>query len=168
MSSTATSPSLETRPVTAAGWVVLAIDKLWLALPQRDVRQFELASDMAAPADSAGPEAGRFIGRRGESWPVYSLDESLQLQRMVPAARHICAFFETEGETRGVLCDRVWTLAREIELTVEPVPGCMAGPPSPSTGLAQFQDRIALVTGRAALTSYIAHLLEQSHVEREQ
>jgi hypothetical protein len=168
MSSSAASLSPETRPEAAAGWVVLAIDKLWLALPQRDVRQFELASDMAAPADPAAPEAGRFIGRRGESWPVYSLDESLELRRTAPAARHICAFFETEGGTRGVLCDRVWTLARDAELAVEPVPGCMTGPPSPSTGLAQFRDRIVLVTGRAALSSYIAFLLERSDAERDQ
>ena len=165
MTDTATNPRMNTGPGIIPGWTVLAIDELLLALPQRDVHQFELASDLEAPAANLAQAAGQFIAGRNTSWPVYSLDGSLQLQRAVPEARRICVFFETEGQTTGLMCDRVWSLAEDADLVVEPMPGCVKGPPSPATGLAQFQDRIAMVTNRAALSFYLAHLLEQTHVE---
>ncbi len=165
MTSTATSPHMDSGHAIVPGWAVLAIDELWLALPQDDVRQFELASDLEAPGADPAQAAGQFIAGDDTSWPVYSLDGSLQLQRATPGARSICVFFEAEGQTRGLLCDRVWPLAEDADLVAEPMPGCAKGPPSPATGLAQFQGRIAMVTNRAALSSYIAYLLRQAHVE---
>lgn len=150
---------------TIAGWAVLAIDALWLALPQRDVRQFEVASNLQERAAGAAAEVGRFIAGSGESWPVYNLDESLRLQRRAPAARRICVFFEAPGETSGLLCDRVWSLPQDTDLHVEPVPGCFTGLPSPTTGLAQFRKRMAVVTNRGAICLYLALLRQQAYVE---
>ncbi len=146
------------------GWAVLVIDELYLVLPQRDVRQFGLASDLEAPGAELAQAGGQFPAGRGESWPVYSLDGSLQLQRATSEVRTVCVFFEAGGQTRGLLCDRLWSLAEDTDLAVEPMPGCAKGPPSPATGLAQFRDRIAMVTDRAALSSYLAYLLDQNHV----
>jgi len=162
---TRTSPRIDTRPSSVPGWAVLAFGELWLALPQRDVRQFELASDLEAPGASLAQAAGQFMAGSEESWPVYSLDGSLQLQRAVPETRRICVFFETEGQTRGLLCDRVWSLAEDADLLVEPMPGCIKGPPSPATGLAQFRGQIAIVTNHGALSAYLAYLFEQDPVE---
>ncbi len=165
MTSTAASPRISTGPAVVPGWAVLAIDQLRLALPQRDLLQFELASDLEAPGADLVPATGRFMAGGDESWPVYGLDESLQLQRAELGARSLCVFFEAEGQTRGLLCDRVWSLAEDAALVVEPVPGCIQGPPSPTTGLAQFQGRIAMVTDRTAISAYLAYLQEQTHVE---
>ncbi len=167
MTRTTTSPRMDTGPAIVPGWAVLAMGELWLALPQRDVRQFELASDLEAPGASLAQAAGQFMAGNDQSWPVYSLDGLLQLQRAVPEARRICVFYETEDQTRGLLCDRVWSLAEDADLIVEPMPGCMKGPPSPATGLAQFRDHIAIVTNRGALSAYLAYLLEQDYVECE-
>jgi len=167
MTGTTSSPRMDTGPAIVPGWAVLAIGELWLALPQRDVRQFELASELEAPEASLAQAAGQFMARSDKSWPAYSLDGSLQLQRAVPEARRICVFFETEGQTRGLLCDRVWSLADYTDLIVEPMPGCIKGPPSPATGLAQFRGQIAIVTNRGALSAYLAYLLVQDHVECE-
>ena len=166
MTSAATSLRADTAPANIAGWAVLAIDELWLALPQRDVRQFQLASDMETSETDLANAVGQIVASNGESWPVYNLDGSLKLQQSVPEARGVCIFFETEGERLGLLCDRVWPLDEDAGLTVDPMPGCMKGRSSPITGLAQFQNRIAMVTNGAALSSYLAYLLEQDHVER--
>ncbi len=162
---TRTPPSPRAEPGVVSGWTVLSIDELRLALPQRDLLQFELAADLRAPGADLAPAAGRFVTGSEESWPVYRLDESLQLRPTRSGARGLCVFFEDEGRTRGLLCDRVWALDEDAALVVEPVPGCLRGPPSPATGLAQFQGRIAVVTGRAAISAYLAHLLEQADVE---
>ena len=156
---------MDTGAGIAPGWAVLAIDELWLALPQRDVRQFEPVSDLEAPGSNLTQATGQLLTAGDESWPVYNLDGSLQLQRAAPAARRLCVFFEAEAQTGGLLCDRVWSLAEDADLAVEPLPGCIKGPPSPATGLAQFQDRIAMVTNRTALSAYLDYLLEQANVE---
>jgi hypothetical protein len=167
MISTATRPRMGTGPAIVPGWAVLVIDELWLAMPQRDVRQFALASDLEASGANLAQAGGQPLAGSGESWPVYSLDGSLQLQRATPKARSICVFFDAEGQTHGLLCDRVWSLAEDADLVVETLPGCIKGRPSPATGLAQFRNRIAMVTSRGALSAYLAHLLEQDRVECE-
>ncbi len=167
MTSAATSVRADAAPESIAGWAVLAIDELWLALPQRDVRQFQLASDLETAGTDMAKAVGQLVASNGESWPAYNLDGSLKLQQAVPEARGVCIFFEREGRTFGLLCDRVWPLEGDTDLTVDPMPGCIKSRSSPITGLTQFQNRIAMVTNGAALSSYLAYLLEQDHVERE-
>ncbi len=166
MSGTATLPRSSTDPITTQGWAVLAMDALRLALPQRDVRQFELAADLEAPGANLAQASGQLMAGSGELWPVYSLDGALQLTRAAQGSRSLCVFFQAEGPTRGLLCDRVWSLSDDADLVVEPIPGCIKGAPSPATGLARFRDRIAMVTSRTALSHYLAHLLDEAHVER--
>ncbi len=166
MSGTATLPRSSSDPIAVQGWAVLALDELRLALPQRDVRQFELAADLEAPKDNLPQASGQLTAGRGELWPVYRLDSSLQLTRAADGSRSLCVFFQADGPTRGLLCDRVWSLSEDADLVVEPMPGCLKGPPSPATGLARFQDRIAMVTNRVALSHYLAQLLGEAHAER--
>ena len=167
MTSIATSPRVSTGQAIVPGWAVLVIDELWLALPQRDVRQFGLTSELEAPAANLPRAGGQFPAESGEFWPAYSLDGSLQLQQVTPEVRSVCVFFEAGGKTRGLLCDRVWSLADNADLVVEPMPGCAKGPPSPATGLAQFRGRIAMVTDPSALSTYLAYLLDHNHVGHE-
>jgi hypothetical protein len=167
-----------------AGWIVLAIGAVRLALPQRDVRQIELAADLKDSAAGEGREIGWFIRKNGPSWPAYSLDESLRLERPPSAGRKLCVFMgetangpslargprldpigEQEDAVRGVLCNRVWSLAADTDLGIEAVPGCMTGMRSLATGLSQFEGTAALVTDRAALAAYLDFLLEPEHGE---
>ncbi len=166
MNGTATSPRVDTDLATVPGWAVLAIAGSRLALPQREVQQFESASDVEAPGTDMTHAAGQFTAGSQQVWPVYSLDGSLGLQRAaVLAASSLCVFLEAQGQKLGLLCDRVWALAEDSDLAVEPLPGCLKGPPSPVTGLARFQDRITLVTDRDALWAYLSYLLGQPHVQ---
>jgi hypothetical protein len=225
----------QARPI--AGWMVLAIDGLRLALPQRDVRLIELLADLApatagdvhgstsvaggrtpgatdvhgstsvaggrtpgatdvhgstsvaggrtpgatdvhgstsvaqapsAEADGARRTPGaRAIGwlsrKEGEPWPVYCLDGGLQLQHPVPPARRLCVFIEAHDAVTGIACDRVQLLATDAELTVEPVPGCMTGMPSPITGFARHQAGITVVVTATVLADYLAFLQEHGH-----
>jgi hypothetical protein len=175
------------RPI--AGWMVLAIDGLRLALPQCDVRLIELLVDLASskpdeaagstrvaaapcgaandargtPAASGGLEIGWRLRRKGEPWPVYCLDSGLRLQYPVPAARRMCVFIEAHGHVAGIACDRVLLLATDAALSVQPVPGCMTGMPSPITGFARHQAGITAVATATALAGYLAFLLEHGH-----
>jgi hypothetical protein len=192
--------------------MVLAIDGLRLALPQRDVRLIELLADLApatagdvhgstsvagapcgeansarrtpgatdvhgstsvaqapsAEADGARRTPGaRAIGwlsrKEREPWPVYCLDGGLQLQHPVPPARRLCVFIEAHDAVTGIACDRVQLLATDAELTVEPVPGCMTGMPSPITGFARHQAGITVVVTATVLADYLAFLQEHGH-----
>lgn len=150
------APLATAQPATAAGWLVLAIDGLELALAQRSVRQVELIGDLhrAGPASGSGPAA--WLARRaGPSWPAYCVDGELRRLAEVPATRRLGVFFDTGETVCGILCDRVTTLASDAALTVEPLPGCMAGPASPLTGVARLGAGIAAVTSAAALFAYL-------------
>jgi hypothetical protein len=160
------SAALKFDPASAAvpveGWLVLAIEELRLALPQSEALQIELATDLKV-TDAEGQEAGWLPRRTGKSWPAYCLDSALRVQRPAPAGRRLCVFLGTQDDTRGILCDRVWPLAADADLRAEPPPGCMNGPRSPATGLARFQDGVAVVTSAAALKVYLDFLAEEEH-----
>jgi hypothetical protein len=143
----------------AAGWLVLAIGELRLALPQSEARQIELASDLGA-GKSEGLEAGWLRRRSGHSWPAYNFDPSLRLQRPVPAGRRLCVFFGTRENARGILCDRVWPLESDADLRCEPLPGCMRGSLSPAAGFARFQDGVAVTTSAGALGGFLDSLFD--------
>lgn len=149
-----------------AGWVVLAIEDLRLALPQRDVHQIELAADLKLSAAGEAWEAGWLLHKDGKSWPAYCFDGALRLLRPAPATRRVCVFFECTGEIRGLMCDHVWSLAADGDLDVEPVPGCMAAPRLLMTGLARYQGGVAVVTHAAALAR-LTSPLEPAHAESE-
>lgn len=140
----------------AAGWMVLAIDHLRLALPQRDVRLIELVADLKSSAAGEAHEIGWLLREDGASWPVYCLDGALRLQRPAPDARRVCVFIETGSAVTGIACDHVWSLATDAELAVEPVPGCMTGTPSPISGFARYRDGVAMIVGPVELAEYLA------------
>lgn len=150
-----------------AGWMVLGIDELRLALPQTDVRLIELIADLKPSATDEAREIGWLLREGGDSWPAYCLDGVLRLQRPAPGARRICVFFEADDGVLGIVCDRVWSLATDAELAVEPVPGCMTGMPSPVAGFARHREGVVLVISAARLTRYLAFLQGRAHDAHE-
>lgn len=145
---------------TASGWLVLAFDTLQLTLPQRSVRQVELASDLQPEVSDAAATAGWLLHPDGQSWPAYCLDGALRPLQPAPESRRLCVFFETGDTVCGLLCDRVSSLATDAELTVEPLPGCMTGLSSPVTGVARLRDGITAVTSATALLDYLTRVQE--------
>lgn len=139
----------------AAGWMLLAIDGLRLALPQREVRLVELVADLEAPDRGDTQAVGALRQADGSAWPAYCLDADLGVQRVVPEARRSCVFVEAGGRVLGLVCDRIWSLASDAELTVEPVPGCMTGAPSPVAGFTRHRGGIAVVLAAASLAAYL-------------
>jgi chemotaxis signal transduction protein len=154
-------PMAAAAPVTD-GWVVLAIDGLRLALPQEDVRQIELVTDLKRSAGSEAREIGWLVRAHGDPWPVYCLDDALRLQHAVRDTRRVCIFIEAGGEVLGIVCDHVWSLATRAELIVETLPGCMRDTRSPISRAARFREEIALVTDAGDLADYLGFLREQA------
>lgn len=142
-------------PLAAVGWMVLAIDELHLALPQREVRKIELLADLEIAG--GGREIAWLRRRDAQAWPAYNLDARLELSALA-TSRRVCVFVGTGDRVVGIACDRLWSLASDAELMVEPVPGCMIGRPSPIRGFARYRDGIAAVAGAGALQSYLDQL----------
>lgn len=149
--------------LATAGWMVLALGDLRLALPQKDVRLIGLVADLKLSTAGESLETGWLLQKTGSSWPVYCFDEALQLQRPTPAGRHVCVFFEGGDETLGILSDRVWSLAADTDITVEPLPACMTGLPSPVVGVAHYQEGAVAVLGAVQMVAYLACLREREH-----
>jgi hypothetical protein len=152
----ATAPSI-------SGWAVLAIGAVRLALPQRGVRQIDLAVDLKISAAGEGPAIGWLVRKSGASWPVYCLDERFGFEHPAPADRRLCVFFGSGDDVQGILCNHVWSLPSDADLAIEPLPGCATGQRSPATGLAQFMEGVSLVTSATALAAYLAALKETNY-----
>lgn len=148
---------------TTAGWMVLAFGDLRLALPQRDIRLVGLVSDLKLSAAGESHEVGWLLQKSGNSWPVYCFDEALDLKRPAPEGRHICLFFEAGGEILGILSDRVWSLAADTDIAVEPLPACMTGLPSPVVGVSRYQESVVMVIGAAEVAAYLAFVRGNPH-----
>ncbi len=159
----ATAAAIIPATPTVAGWVVLAIGALRLAVPQGDIRRIELVGDLSLPETAAGVEIGWLLNNDAAAWPAYSLDERLALERSVPSVRRLCVFLGTGAAVRGVLCDHVWSLAADNDLTPEPLAGCFNGPRSPVMGLARFETSVALISSGRALTEYLIDISEIEH-----
>jgi hypothetical protein len=144
----------------AAGWLVMAIDNLRVVLPQKEVREIGLVADLTPPETSDDPEIGYAASESGDAWPAYSLSGALDPQTEVPPSRRFCVFFWHAGVTLGLACDRIWSLANDSELQVEPLRACMRGLRTPITGIARYNDELATVTDAAALASYLDFLKE--------
>jgi hypothetical protein len=160
-----THPAAHATPAasTTAGWMVLALGDLRLAFPQRDIRLIGLATDLKLSAAGESPEVGWLLRKSGNSWPVYCFDEALNLQRPAPEGRHICVFFEAGGEMFGILSDRVWSLAADSDLAVEPLPACMTGLTSPVIGVARYQESVVAVLGGTEIATYLVFLRGREH-----
>jgi hypothetical protein len=142
-----------------AGWAVLAIDALRVAIPQADVRRIGLLADLGTATAPAGGEVGWLMQDGDAVWPAYSLDQSLALERSVPTGR-LCVFFGADAVACGIVCSRVWSLAADGDLVPQPLAGCLRGPRSPVLGLARFEQGVVLVSSGAALAGYLKDLVE--------
>jgi len=141
----------------SAGWLVLAIDDLRLALPQTDVRQVTLASDLEGVEGDESRGLRRLKRPRGKPWLACHLDHNLRPERS-PGARRLCVFFGASDGVLGLLCTHTWLLAAASDLRVEPVPRCLIEGPTPIIGMAFFQEAMAVVSDGRRLGDYLTSL----------
>ena len=144
------------------GWLLLSIDTLKLALPQKDVKKIELFSTLQVAVDGEA-EAG-WYEHNGDLWPAYCLDRHLSLQSEMPAARRYCVFFEVNGRTIGILCDHVSILAADEDLDLQPMRACMVLPCSPIKWIAFREGEVITVAHGLEPASYLS-TMEEEHAK---
>lgn len=164
-------------PLTLAGWALLTMDGVTLALPQKDIVTIELVSALQ-PVQDGGNEIGWFA-QDAQRWPVYCLDRGFALAPTLAPAVRVCVLFRcnsytpplpalspsvrgnvNELRTLGLAGTQVSLLAADADLSVPPLPTCLARPGSPLAGLALHRDAIVAVVHAQPLGLYLSTLLE--------
>lgn len=147
-------------PVAAAsdvaGWLVLSIDDIRVAVPQKDVKTIELvtALDVAVEGEM---EAG-WLEQDGKMWPAYGVDTQLMLQPNVPKTRRFCIMLRSNDKLIGFLADQVRLLAADEDLAIEELPGCLIEKDSPLGGLSLLDDDVVAAIRSGALAPYLIEM----------
>mgnify|MGYP000359591539 CR=1 FL=1 len=149
-------PAPAPTPATLAGWALLIMDGLTLALPQRDIVTIELTTALQ-PAGHDGNEIGWLV-QNAQRWPVYSLDRHCALALTLAESVRVCVLLKSEKRTFGLAGTQISLLADDADLSVPPLPACLARPGSPFMGLALHNDVIVAVAHAQALADYLASL----------
>lgn len=138
------------------GWLVLSIDNMRLAVPQKDVKTVELASTLDVAVEGEA-EAG-WLEQDGKMWPVYGVDEYLSLQAVVPRSRRFCIMLHTGDKLVGFLCDQVRMLPSDNDLNLQDMPGCLVNDSSPLRWISLFEGKVVAVAKSGGLTAYMAEM----------
>jgi len=137
-----------------AGWALLAVDGLVVALPQRDIVTIELVSALQ-PAQNGGHEIGWFA-KGTQRWPVYCLDRRFAPAAALAETARMCVLFRSEDRTLGLAGAQVSLLAADADLDVRPLPACLTRPGSPLVGLALRRDAMVAVVQAQELGRYLS------------
>lgn len=103
------------------------------------------------------PGHGQALGTvaLGEAqWPVYCIDNNLDLLDHVPATRRACVLLKPDHGGVGILCDEVRVIDNAV-LSIVPVPGCMSGQQSLMESLAVIGGKVTCVLGAERLSSML-------------
>jgi len=125
-------------------YLTLEIDNLRLLLPQRQCIAIVPVSTLQ-PNQEAHKRSVGLIVRTMQLWPVYALDNALQLTQDPPSTRQHCVLISANEGRIGLLCDRTFPVERN-DLTVGPIPECMQSNSLLFGGLAIHQDQIAYIS----------------------
>ena len=163
------SPSLAVAPLrnaaavsaTLAGWALLTMDGVQLAVPQKDIVTIGLVMDLQFAQQDGGKEIGWFV-QHAERWPVYCLDRHFVLAPMLAKVARVCMLFRSADHTFGLAGTQVLLLANDDDLVVQPLPACLARLGSPLNGLALHRNEIVMSARGSALTDLLIYL-ESSH-----
>jgi len=159
--STLRAPS--TLRLDGAGYVVCALEELWLVAPQADVVAIEHGSEFSAPdsefsaPDGAGSRIAWFHSPRG-TLPVCVLDSSLQPSDALHASGSHLVIVRSHPVPVALRCQSVRIVRTRSELEVHPLPAIMQG--GPVSAVARI-DRchLALVFDKGELPAYLADLV---------
>lgn len=148
-------------PAALAGWALLAMDGVTLALPQKEIAAIELISALQPPRADAGHEIG-WLAQGAEHWPVYCLNRRFALAPALAQAARVCVLLRAGERTLGLAGTQVSLLAADAELSVESLPACLTQPGSPLIGLALHRDGIVMSVRVRALADFL-NPLEAAH-----
>lgn len=149
------------RPRTP-GWVVLIIDDMKLAVPQRDVRTIEVVSALQAATD--GETAPSWLAHGDGRWRAYALDAQLALQPSSKSRRRFCVFLHDVDTPRGLLCDQVSLLVADADLVIEPIPASLIDRESPVRWAGLGAGQMLAATRGDLLIAYLSRL-DKNHGE---
>ena len=125
-------------------YLALQIDHLRLLVPQAQFAAMASAETLQPKRDNSQPGIGS-ISRGQQTWPVYALNNALELTTEPPSTRAQCVLLTTGTEHIGLLCDQAFPIERS-ELIVGPIPACMQSSELLFSGLAIYQDQIAFLS----------------------
>jgi len=145
------------------GWLVLKIDNLNLAIPQKEASAVELVTALDVAIDGE-PEAG-WLTQNNEMWPAYSVDSRLELQTETPPIRRFCVMFHGGDRYIGLLCDQVRMLQSDGDLTLDEMPACLAEEQSPLQWIALLEDQVVAAAKSGGLVEYLIRLEAQYGAE---
>jgi len=162
MSAISRSLTSAATPTALAGWALLSMDGLMLALPQKDIVSIVLTADLQpAPEATLEPATGsdRAIGwlkQDAQYWPVYCLDRHLAVSTLIGAARVL--LFRSGERILGLVGTQVSLLANDADIVAPPLHACLKRPGSPLVGLALRNNAIVTVINAQMLGRYILSL----------
>ncbi len=151
----------ELDPGAGDGAVRVAIDRLVLAFPERDLKSVESALDVVAERD--GLVCGRIAAGLVQC-PVYALGADLAVAAAAPATRRACMVLDGAGGRFGLLADDVTRLPAE-EVRRFPMPPCMRADGLPVESLVVHEQEIQLALSAASLSAWIARAERVSETE---
>ncbi len=138
------------------GWLVLTIDNLELALPQCDVKSVELRSMLDVAVDGEA-EAG-WLEQDNKTWPVYGVNNRLNIMARVPHSRRFCILLYVEDKYIGFLCDQVRILPSDDDLDLQVIPTCLVSGNSPLKWITLLDKNVVTVVEKDGLTEYLKEM----------
>jgi len=160
MSQLAISDPQQSQPVRdVPGWLILSIDKLKLAVPQKDASAVELVS--ALDVGTEGEAEVGWLEQNGALWPAYCVDTQLKLQTETPRRRRFCIMFHGGDRFIGLLCDQVRMLQSDDDLELNNMPECLAEEESPLQWIAMLDGEVTAAAKSGALVDYLLKLEAQ-------
>ncbi|MBE9515998.1 MAG: hypothetical protein IME93_03370 [Proteobacteria bacterium] len=138
------------------GWLVLSIDQLRLAVPQKDAATIELVSALEVSVEGEA-EAG-WLEHGGAMWPTYSLGDHLELQEVPPKSRRFCIMFDAGDKQVGLLCDQVRMLPSDEDLSLQGMPECIGSEQSPVQWLSLLEGKMVVATKTGGIMKYMTDL----------
>ncbi len=133
----------------------LVFDGQSFLMPHDQITSVEPGIDLdiqSGPAGSVGE-----IVLSGRHWPVYSLDQNLDLIGQIPPERRGCALISGALGGFGITCDELTPLKTD-DVRMHPIPGCMRTPDLPAELLAVYDGRVACVLSAETIARHIARL----------
>jgi chemotaxis signal transduction protein len=139
-----------------SGWLVLTIDNLELAIPQCDVKSVELRSILDVAVDGEA-EAG-WLEQDDKTWPVYGVNNRLNLITKVPHSRRFCILLYVEDKYIGFLCDQVRILPSDDDLDLQAMPECLISGNSPLKWVTLLDKNVVVVVEKNGLPGYLKEM----------